>query len=293
MCEIDADSFSEVLMSGPIDRLPTIALICMATVALVTLGGCAFRSPSADVQDVELDSVGFERIDTTFVVQVNNPNSYGLRADGLDYELSVNGRGLADGELRQRIEVAARDRVELRLPVTFDVPAALAIIENDTDRDELPYVLTGGITFSTPLGDLRVPFKREGELPLIRPPQVRLEDVRVRKLDLSGARLELRLRIDNPNNFDLKIQRLSWKVGLEGSRLFSGRRLKGRIIPAKGRAVVELELKVGLDELGRALERTLQRGDVRYDLDLDFRLETPYGELPLHLDRKGKSGVSR
>ena len=100
------------------------------------------------------------------------------------------------------------------------------------------------------------------------PPTVSVAGVRPLSIGLTKQRLEFRLRVENPNDFELPLRSLDFVADLAGERIATGRSDERVTIPANGEEIVEVEVEAGI---GRLLERMRDMLDNR-TLDLDYEV---------------------
>jgi LEA14-like dessication related protein len=142
----------------------------VVTMALV-LGGCA-SLPAFDPPRVTLagiDSVAIEGMELRLRValRVQNPNGIALDYDGIDVQLSLQGRGVARGVSDERGSVPRYGEAVVTLPVTISLMdlgrQALGILKGGNSR--LHYAIEGKLG-SPLLGATRFHSQGEVALPL-------------------------------------------------------------------------------------------------------------------------------
>src|SRR5947208_56640 len=94
-----------------------------AVVLCIFIAACA-SLPAFDPPRVTLasvDSVAFEGMELRMIVQlrVQNPNGIALDYDGIDVQLSLQGRGVARGVSNERGSVPRYSEAIVTLPVTI------------------------------------------------------------------------------------------------------------------------------------------------------------------------------
>ena len=85
------------------------------------------------------------------------------------------------------------------------------------------------------------------------PPLVTLEAVKVLRVAESKADISLRLRLGNPNDFDLKFESIAFDVTLDGRTAANGRRARIDTLPARGEASVDIAGRVDIGAVATAL----------------------------------------
>lgn len=153
--------------------LPGAALLLIG----LTLPGCAslVQAPAVSLSDVQLRAVGLQGATVRVLLEVYNPNRFGLSSEALDYTLSYAAAGpasgspeltdwqpLARGRAAEDVRLPAHDTVAVSIDVPFryrDVgPALVGLLRDGT----LSYRFEGAFGVGSPVGTVRVPFDRTG-----------------------------------------------------------------------------------------------------------------------------------
>ena len=273
-----------------VHRLRTTLLASLVLGGLL-LPGCTFvrqlmsqvlKPPTLSFQaaNVRAVSLGGMTLDLTW--KVDNPNDFGVNLAGLGYTFEVEGKRLATGHTDERLELAPKGSSQVTLPfqVRFGElsDAILAVL----GKDEVRWAVGGDVDFASPVGDVSVPFRQEGTAPVPHVPGVRIASARVTGVSLMGARLEVRVDLDNPNAFTLPLDGLSYAVKVSGLPVATGR-VDAPALPAHGRGTISLPLSVSFTSAGRAVYDALRSG--RVDLGLTGSLAAGPVEVPLDLSR--------
>ena len=129
-------------------------------------------------------------------------------------------------------------------------------------------------------------------------PVYRLLDVRPRvniALPFSASTIDLdfTIDIDNPNTFGLRLDRMDFDVMLNGRQVVSGITNQDVRIPAQGTGRVDLETRIGYDDLRsifREVADVIQGGRPDYEIRGTAFYDTPVGRLsfPLTIYRAGR-----
>ena len=77
-------------------------------------------------------------------------------------------------------------------------------------------------------------------------PEVRVRNVQLGRLDLSGLELIVDLRLRNPNDIALPVTGVEYNLTLQGVKVADGRQAKAVTLPALGEADMRLGLNVNL-----------------------------------------------
>ena len=248
--------------------------------AALLLAGCAglvksgLGRPKVSVESARLASLSFQGATLDFGFGIDNPNPVGLHLDGFDYALSVEGARMMEGKQDSKLDLAANAKGTVQLPVTLKYQQLWSGLRQVVEKREAAYVLEAGFAFDVPvLGRVRIPVRREGNLPLLRLPKVRLERVAVAGLSSRAADLALSIAVDNPNDVAADLQ------GIDTALTFNQRPV-GRLVhegtvrvPAGGTERLTVPLRLDLVQMGSALFRMLSNGGaVDYGLEGNLSL---------------------
>ena len=108
-----------------------------------------------------------------------------------------------------------------------------------------------------------------------------LEGLQLLGYSLSAVQLQVNVGIRNPNESEVVLDRMDFKVFAEGDEIGTGQN-EGRTEIAPGqRAVVPLRVNATLGALGTALFRSLRGGAIQLRVEGTAYIETILGELPV------------
>ena len=250
--------------------------------AALLLGSCAWlqetawQEPEFRVLNSELTGLTptDAQLETRF--EVTNPNAFSIALGALDYQLSVNESGVLEGRQSQGSSLAAGAATEITLPLSLNFAETIDLVSGLRGREKLDYRIDAGMSVDIPVaGQRRVPVSVSGEVPIPRIPSVRASNLRLDRLTLSSADLLLTLEVDNPNVFELIVDRFSWEFALNHHRVAGGDARQRMRLEEQGTGMIELPLSVSLAELGRSLSNALINGEqMDYGLSFESDFET-------------------
>lgn len=155
----------------PLATLLTLVSI-LASLGVFLLSGCAalqsalnIENPRYSIRDIRprIDiaiPLSASSIDIDFNLEVDNPNSVGLRLDQLDFNLFINDTRVLDSVSRQNLRIPANGvgDVQLRTRIGYQNIRSLWNEIVDIVRGERArYELRGNAYYDTPVGRLKFP----------------------------------------------------------------------------------------------------------------------------------------
>ena len=140
-----------------------VALAAAAAAGCATVGRRVFDTPVVSFKDVRVNGLGLQGGSVDVLLNVYNPNHYGLSAQRMDYQVLVDSVPLGTGAITQSFGVRGGDSTEVRLPVTFSYAGLGSAGRALLARGVVNYRVLGNITVGTPIGNFTRPFDRVGQ----------------------------------------------------------------------------------------------------------------------------------
>ncbi len=147
-------------------------LSIVAGVALFLLSGCSalqqalnIENPRYSIRDIRprVDiaiPLSASSIDIDFAIEVENPNSVGLRLDQIDFNLFINDTAVLDSVSSQDLRIPANGigDVQLRTRIGYqNVRTLWNEIVNVVRGQRARYEIRGNAYYETPVGRLKFP----------------------------------------------------------------------------------------------------------------------------------------
>lgn len=154
----------EIFRVAGASRATALAAAALAlTAGCASLGRSVFNQPVVTFKDVRFNGIGLQGGSVDVILNVYNPNGYGLSAQRLDYQVLVDSTQLGTGAITQTFGVKGNDSTEVRLPVTFSYSGLGRAGRALMAKGVVNYRVLGNITVGTPLGNFTRPFDRTGQ----------------------------------------------------------------------------------------------------------------------------------
>lgn len=286
-------------------KLPVKTLLVLLLGAFLTTGcsvleqSGAWVKPEVKVAGSRLVGLTLSKALLEVELNVSNPNRYPIVLGALDFQLNLQDAKILAGQQLQGNKLAAGKNQSIILPLEIGFADLGKFITNLSDLNALDYVVAGGMTFDIPVvGPLRVPYETKSEIPIPRMPKFKLAGVQQKRLSLSGAELVLSVELDNPNAFDLLVNKLNYALALNGHAVTAGSLGEQIKIAAAGKSSVDIpvNLSFGISSALAFYEMLRAGGDINYALDLDSELGSSLpllSSFPFAAKHVGKVPLSR
>ena len=275
-----------------------IALVALAT-SLAIVTGCesiqksaSTKLPIATAKDLRIKAADFSTLDLLLDVGIDNPNPFGLTLSGLSYDFVVNNQPLLQGEQNNTLRIEAAQESTLSVPLSLTLQTLANEIPEILQSDSFDYELNTQLQFNLPLlGSFKVPLTKTGSLPVIRPPRISDVSLAKRKLNLTGADLDLTVNIENPNAFNLVLNGLDYTFTGNQNAWAKGKIENAVEVSSKGDSSIKIPLHLDFIALGttafqllggsKEFEAALD-GSMTLNSSLDFLRNA---QLPIHFEK--------
>lgn len=259
-------------------------------------GRVNIKEPQVEFIDAKLTGLSFDAVDFMFNLKVQNPNPLGVKLAGFDYDFLINGASFLKGKQEKEIEIKAKGENTIELPLSLDFIDLYNAFQNLRNQEESRYQLNCVFSFNLPvLGVVKVPVSKKGEFPLLKRPEINLDALRIKSLNLSGAELQLGIKLNNPNTFSMTLNHFQYNLEINEQSWISGDTKKNIKLPKKGESIIEITISLDFFQIGKSVYQVLTEGkslDYRFEGNLDFTTSIPLlSQLKLPFNRSGKIEV--
>ncbi|HEX6202790.1 MAG TPA: LEA type 2 family protein [Thermoanaerobaculia bacterium] len=273
--------------------LAAAAALALAAGACAVLQQAGVQRPSVDLESTRVAALSLADVDLLLGFEIDNPNSFGVRLDRLDYVLTIAGERLAEGDQRRGVEIGAGRRTTAEIPVSIAWDDLARVYRSLRGGGAADYRIDAGFWFDVPvLGAVRVPVTSDGDFPRLSLPRLSLAGLDVGRIDAGGARLDLRLELDNPNSFPLTVDDLDYALDLAGSRVARVEDAGRLTVDRGGRGSWTVPVRIDFAEAGRAVAQVLAGGGT-VDYRIDGSLSMSSGDRWIEATRVPVSSSGR
>ena len=119
-------------------------------------------------------------------------------------------------------------------------------------------------------------------------PKAEIRHVKLRSTDGASALLVVGIEVENPNSISLKVDRLKYDVEIAGRPLTAGALENPADIPARGKQVVEIPLKLKYSDVFSSMVEFMQTLQQKKPTQYRIRGAAKVGIFELPFDEKGE-----
>jgi LEA14-like dessication related protein len=252
--------------------------------------------PTAELTGARLVGIDFQQANLVFDLAVDNRNPVAINLAGLHYDMKIENHSLVSGVTAQGVQIEAASVSEVQLPVTLKFDDLKKLPGELWQQDRFSYQLDTEFVVDLPIiGNYAIPVSKTGDLPVPKLPKISIADIQIKSLGLSAAELVARVKIDNPNAFDLAFSDLDYQLSVNQQQWGQGNVRQGGSIPQKGSGTIEIPVRLDLMSMGQSAYKMLSsRQPMEYRLKGDITVDTGIELLRnyrLPLDISGKASL--
>jgi LEA14-like dessication related protein len=250
--------------------------------------------PDAEIRAVRLQGLSLEDVTLDFDVAVSNP--YGVPLPILDvvYGLSVEDRRFLTGTFTEGATIPAGEEVTFTLPATVRFSDLIAAVSGVRPGAVVPYTADLEVAVNAPGGQVvKLPLRKEGELPVPQAPAVELHKVTWDRLTMNEATAVLSVGIGNTNEFAVDLLEFDYGLAFAGRRIINSSIDRSVSAEAGEEIVLDIPISIRPSDLGLAALEVLRGDDASYELEGIMQLGTPFGPLAAPFERSGRTPFER
>lgn len=275
--------------------------VLLAAVVASSLTGCAGWEdfeldpylPTVTFQRLDVLAVDWDGVDADFVFDVHNPNPVDVNMARFDYALAFEEIEWLAGDDPDGLFLGAEGDSELALPVAIEFQSLFDMVQAVRGQDDIGFGLDGSFGFDTPIGPVDVPYDEDGGFPAPRRPEFELNRLKLKDLSLAGADLNLKLDVDNDHGSNIFLQDVNYDIALAGLDVGGGYIAELGEIDGATNGSVNIPITIDFLDAGTALYSVLQGDELEVSFRADMNVETPFGLVPLEVDRLSEIGIER
>jgi len=255
--------------------------------------------PKVKFSGAKISGLSFEAVDLLFDLEITNPNPAGIHLSELDYDFLLNDNSFLKGKQEHGLEIKARSTNIVQIPLSLNFVDVYNTFDGLKNQDSTTYEISAGLSFNIQFSGIpqRIPIRKRGTLPLLKPPKISVASLKLNNLSLLGADLSLNVKLINPNAFEFIVNDMDYNLEINGAQWLSGNSQDNLQISAKDESLLTFPISLNFFQIGRSVAQLLNsdrpleyrfKGAVNLDSSLPF-----LGTVHLPFDRSGRIGLQK
>ena len=278
-------------------RLTTAVIVFFCSIVLAACSSLddvieSAPKPGAKLLGASVRNLSLRSLDLVFDVEVSNPYGVSLPLVDLNYTIVSGREQLLAGSIKPSGSVPPTASSLVQLPARLDLGAVMKTLPSVKPGAVVPYSAEIVVVVEPPLvGQMKLPLKRNGEIPIPAIPEVTLTSFDVDQLSLDRVSGKARLRIRNSNQFTIDFSQIRFDLAMGGRNIASTRlRSSAKLAPGQT-SNVEIPIVFAPRAAGAGLLDLLGGSDAGYVISGRLDVMTRFGELALPFSQRGTTAV--
>jgi LEA14-like dessication related protein len=144
----------------------TLIVLLTASLFLTGCFGRMITRPTVAIQEVHITGLSLTGATLTFLVELENPNGFGVTVTTFTYSVYLNDRPVAQGEATEPISIKRRSVTPVSLPLKTAFQDLEKGLKSLIGSDTADYRIEGSLAVRSFFGRLEFPYSRSGTIDL-------------------------------------------------------------------------------------------------------------------------------
>lgn len=248
------------------------------------------------LKETRIKDFGMAGLSYVFYVNIANSSSSAYYLSGYNYRFLVNQKEYfhLQRSLDNRIKIEPRKSKLLSFPIKITFAHLFRLVEGIEGEESLEGNWTGTMSFSDAKKDRgRLLFDFSGEFPVVKKMEVKFLSLQLDDLTIGGADTRFEASLVNPNIFDVKIERISYKLYLRNSLISEETVSGGKTIVSHGEQPFSFPVLINFFEVGKDVYTMLQMTSSLCRFSGEIDVQTEWGRVKIPFDRTGRVTIGR
>lgn len=237
-----------------------------------------FNAPEVTEEKFRVTGVDFDGIEISCSIKVSNRNSVSLDFPGTGWTLFLDDAVAASGTVEPGTKIAPMSSVVIDFPVNINFRDIYRKLPAVQTQETVNYRLETNMDFKLPVfGKDAHKFTHEGVFPIMKRPEIYLENILLTSLEPDQVAFTLTAGIENRNSFACTVDTLSFELEINGKQWSAGTSRRQLRLEGKSDSTIPLNITIKTSEkVSDIYSLILAESDVRYDFSgkLGIRPET-------------------
>jgi LEA14-like dessication related protein len=232
------------------------------------------KEPEISFDTFKISRINFDSIDLLFTYKVENPNVFGITLPRFAYNLLIEDASFVSGTAANPISIARQNSSFIDIPVTLSYEDLFKAVSILLDQNEAAYTINTDFFLDLPVvGETKFPLSHSGKIPILKMPEIALNEVKVVSSNPLSPAIELSVDITNKNIFTISPDALNFEVLLNERKITESSQQNIAPLESGRSSTVNIPVKLNPITLGTQLVSSVIGGremDVAFNGNFAF-----------------------
>lgn len=232
--------------------------------------------PQLQLAQMQVTNLTADRAEIQMNMIIDNPTPVGLDIDSLYYTIYIEDNEVVKTTYPDPLHIEGSGNTTVSLPLTIYYDKLQSVLKKleEEGKDSVVYKINAILHTDLALipkdkFDLEV----EKKMPLIRAPEIKVTDIRIDKLDFSGAVVQVEAFVVNENVYPLGFENMDYSFQIDDNETMEGHKSETVKVEAKDSTTIAIPVEVNFKEMGKGLIDLIKEGgDLQYTFNLRAKL---------------------
>jgi len=245
---------------------------------LVGLSGCAggqvkqvegpgaYQKPVFEYRGIKFDDQSFAGMNVAFRFELLSKDKRTAVLKECPYTLELEGADPIKGTVSTGGQLAAGGKITVETKVAVPWPQETAAIQAFLEKKTIPYKFLQDCKLDAGGAEVITSASDSGSIPLPKLPELTVSGANAERFGGSDIRLNFELSFVNENPFNVRVDKIVYKISVEGKVLSEGSLPVVESIPPSNEASYDISTGTLSGEASREINRLVSQPSLNYHL---------------------------
>jgi LEA14-like dessication related protein len=251
-------------------------------------GPGAYQKPAFEYRGINFENQSFSGMTVLFRFELVSTDKRPARLKGCSYTLDLKGSEPIKGTVTPEGQLGPGARIAVETPVALPWPSDKAEMQAFLGRKKVSYKFFQECKIETEGGEMTASASDSGSIPLPKLPELTVSGANAEHFGRSDIRLNFELSFVNENPFSVMVDKIVYKITVEGKVLSEGSMPVVESIPPSNEASYDISTGTLSGEASREIMKLVSKPSLGYHLEGQVFM----GEFEIPVDATGTISFS-
>lgn len=269
--------------------LAAAALGCAGGPVKEVAGPAAYAKPELEYRGINFEEQSFTGMNVAFRFELVSRDKRTAILKECPYSVELEGYDPVKGSVTPGGQLGEGAKIAVETTVAVPWPADPAEVQAFLGRKTIPYKFLQECKLDAGGSEVTVAASDSGSIPLPRLPELTVSGANAERFGRSDIRLNFEISFVNENPFDVRVDKIVYKITVEGKVLSEGSLPVVESIPPSNEASYDISTGTLSGEASREILRLVSQPTLNYHLEGKVFM----GEFEIPVDAAGTISFPR
>ncbi|MBW1811116.1 MAG: LEA type 2 family protein [Deltaproteobacteria bacterium] len=227
----------------------------------------SYVKPALEYRGIRFENQSFTGMDVAWKFELISKDARTATLAACPYKLELDGYDPISGTIAVGGSLAGDNKMMVATSVPIPWPESRAEIKTLLDRKNISYSFTINCNINGPDGPLTVSAADSGLVPLPKIPQLSITGANAEKFTGKDIRLNFEMSILNENTFNVKVDKIIYKISVEGKPLSEGEIQVAESVPPSNEASYDISTGTLSGDENKEIRDLIKQPKISYHLE--------------------------